>query len=73
MFLQPESLLSGERASLQAILDTGLVRCPRPRGVFTEPGSGRAVLVTEYLHMRMLRSKAAVLGKQIARWDAERL
>ena len=65
--LQSGAILSGELASLRAILETGAVRCPRPLGLAVQADSGRAVLVTEYLHMNSLRSQAATLGEQIAR------
>ena len=64
---QSGAILSGELASLQAILETGAVRCPRPLGVAVQGDSGCTVLVTEYLHMSSLRSRAAALGEQIAR------
>ena len=60
-------MLSGECASLQAIQQTGTVRCPRPLGVATDPASGQVVLVTDFLRMHGLRSRAAELGEQIAR------
>ena len=64
---QAHEMLAGERASLQAILGTDTVRCPRPLGVATDPVSGRVVLVTDFLRMRGLRGRAAQLGEQIAR------
>ncbi|KAF0300245.1 Ketosamine-3-kinase [Amphibalanus amphitrite] len=43
---QAREMLSGERASLQAIQDTDTVRCPRPLGVAADPASGRVVLAS---------------------------
>ena len=60
-------MLDGELGSLQAIVSTGTVRCPRPLGVATDPSSGRSVLVTDYLRMRSLRARAGELGQQVAK------
>ncbi|XP_069866097.1 fructosamine-3-kinase [Dipodomys merriami] len=62
---QARKMFEGERASLEALHSTGLVRVPQPRKVIDLPGGG-AAFVMEYLKMKRLGSQASKLGDQIA-------
>ncbi|KAM9597742.1 fructosamine-3-kinase isoform 2-T2 [Trichechus inunguis] len=62
---QARQMFEGEKASLEALQATGLVRVPRPVKVIDLPGGG-AAFVMEYLKMRSLSSQASKLGEQIA-------
>ncbi|XP_069809929.1 ketosamine-3-kinase-like [Dendropsophus ebraccatus] len=58
-------MFEGELASLEAILQTGTIRAPKPMKVIDQP-SGGAMLVMEHLDMRSLNRQSAKLGEQLA-------
>ncbi|XP_073463117.1 ketosamine-3-kinase-like [Aquarana catesbeiana] len=58
-------MFEGEMASLQAILQTGTVRVPKPMKVI-EQSSGGALLVMEHMDFRSLNRHSAKLGEQLA-------
>ncbi|KAM9296399.1 ketosamine-3-kinase-like [Gastrophryne carolinensis] len=58
-------MFDGEMASLEAILQTGTIRVPKPMKVIDQP-SGGALLVMEHLEMRSLNRQSAKLGEQLA-------
>nr|XP_015212241.1 PREDICTED: ketosamine-3-kinase-like isoform X3 [Lepisosteus oculatus] len=62
---QAKLMFEGEKAGLEAILQTSTVRVPRPLKVI-ELSSGGAVFVMEHLDMRSLNRFSAQLGEQMA-------
>ncbi|XP_056409183.1 ketosamine-3-kinase-like [Hyla sarda] len=62
---EARKMFEGEMASLEAILQTGTIRAPKPVKVIDQP-SGGAMLVMEHLDMRSLNRQSARLGEQLA-------
>lgn len=60
-------MFDGEQASLEAILATETVRCPKPVAVVDNPAGTGSVFVMEHLDIQGLNNHSAALGEQLAR------
>uniref|UniRef100_A0A803J6Y3 protein-ribulosamine 3-kinase n=2 Tax=Xenopus tropicalis TaxID=8364 RepID=A0A803J6Y3_XENTR len=62
---EAKQMFLGEMGSLEAILQTGTVRAPKPIKVIDNPAGG-AMLVMDHLDIRSLNRHSAKLGEQLA-------
>ncbi|XP_072163770.1 ketosamine-3-kinase-like isoform X1 [Diadema setosum] len=60
-------MFDGEQASLEAILATNTVRCPKPVAVLDNPTGTGAIFIMEHLDIGGLNRHSATLGEQLAR------
>ncbi|MGH0169709.1 UNVERIFIED_CONTAM: hypothetical protein FKN15_058047 [Acipenser sinensis] len=59
-------MFDGEKASLEAILQTNTIKAPKPVKVIDLSPGGGAVFVMEHLDMRSINRHSAMLGEQLA-------
>ena len=61
-------MFDGEKASLEAILSTNTVRCPKPVAVVDNPTGQGTIFIMEHLDIHGLSKHSAALGEQLARY-----
>ncbi|XP_033896525.1 ketosamine-3-kinase [Acipenser ruthenus] len=63
---EARKMFDGEKASLEAILQTNTIKAPKPVKVIDLSPGGGAVFVMEHLDMRSINRHSAMLGEQLA-------